>query len=823
MQELFSRLKVLSEHAEQLLKPVLLLIDRVLPLPPPWGRYFVGAVIGILLFTFLMKLWEKIKPKPDITKASLKGKQARRVLKEARSAERAGHYLHAAECYKTTGKTEKALSLYRQAGANRPAGELLIQLGRTDEAISLWESTGNYALAAKKLADMKKFERAARNYERANNNPQAGEMYERAGMYEKAGEHYSKAGFHAKAAKCYEKAGARLPAAQAFERCFREQEAVLGDLVNPEKAKAIRNLAKRSGDYYSRAGKLPQAADIYMRGGFLADAAKMYEQIGETDRAAKLYREAGLFDEAARLLETGGAPLEAAASKAEALKAQGRLAEAAAEYARAEDYHMAADLYAQAEMYPEAADMLLKAGAYMDAGNILVQAGDRAKAAWAYEQARDYDTAARLYGEVGDIDGAARALAAGGSPIDAAKMLFRQRRPQDAYKILEDVPPDHPDYRQAAAIMAKMQASQNRVDAAVSLLQRAISGEPVSQDTIELYYLLGTMFEQRGDYALALDIYTKVLGENISFKDASARHQALRERMAPTSPAQSSPQAQAGGEHTVVFSEPQGGARANPRYRIQDELGRGGMGVVYKAHDSVLDRPVAYKVLPPDLKNHQEVVKKFNQEATALAKLLHPNIVTVFDAGGIGGEYYFVMEYIEGRNLKDIIRESRRPLPIANAVAIFKQLASALSYAHSKSIVHRDIKTSNVMLQDDGNVKLMDFGLAKILEGASSERTAVSGTPYYMSPEQTMGKGIDHRTDIYSLGVMMYELVTGRVPFPTGDVGYHHLHTEPEPPGKLRPDIPETLEAIILKCMRKKPEERYQSTDEILRELEKID
>ncbi len=815
-------MEAILEQAGKLLEPVLLFIDRVLPLPAPWGRYFVGTVIVILLITFLMKLWERIKPKPDITKASLKGKQARKVLKEARSAEKAGQYLRAAESYQTTGRNEKALSLYRKAGANKQAGELLIQLNRTDEALSLWESTGNYAIAAKKLADMKKFERAARNYERANNHPQAGEMFERAGMYDKAGEHYFKAGFYAKAAKCYEKTGERLPAAKAFEKYFQEQQSGMKDAVNPEKAKSIKNLAKRSADYYSRAGKIEEAAEMYVRGGFHAEAARVSEQLGDTDRAAKLYREAGMFDEAARLLETGGDSREAAASKAEALKSQGRPAEAAAEYARAEDYHMAADLYAQAEMNNEAAEMLLKAGAYMDAGNLLAQAGNKAKAAWAYEQAREHDTAARLYREVGDMDGAARAMAAGGSPIDAAKMLFQQRRPQDAYKILESVPPDDENYRQAVAIMAKMQASQNRVDIAVNLLQRAIAGEYVNQDTIELYYLLGTMFEQRGDYALALDIYTKVLGEDISYKDVSARHQALRERMAPTSPAPSSPQAQASGEQTAILPEGQGGARSNPRYQIQDELGRGGMGVVYKARDSVLDRPVAFKVLPPDMKNHQEVVKKFGQEATSLAKLLHPNIVTVFDAGGIGGEYYFVMEYIDGRNLKDMVRESQQPLPIDKAVSIFKQLAGALSYAHSRAIVHRDIKTSNVMLQEDGNVKLMDFGLAKILEEAASERTAVSGTPYYMSPEQTMGEGIDHRTDLYSLGVMMYELVTGRVPFPSGDVGYHHLHSEPESPRSLNPDVPEALEAIILKCMRKKPEERYQSADEILRELEKL-
>ena len=163
-------------------------------------------------------------------------------------------------------------------------------------------------------------------------------------------------------------------------------------------------------------------------------------------------------------------------------------------------------------------------------------------------------------------------------------------------------------------------------------------------------------------------------------------------------------------------------------------------------------------------------------------------------------------------------------LPTAPAFAqpLRRQLAEALNYAHSKGVAHRDIKTSNVMLQDDGIVKLMDFGLAKILEEAHSDRTAVSGTPYYMSPEQTLGRGVDHRTDIYSLGVMMYELATGKVPFASGDVGYHHMHTEPDPPRGVNSDIPEALEAIILKCMRKTKEERYQSAAEIIEVLKKI-
>jgi len=819
------QLQILIEKLKDVTLPFLHLIDRIIPLPVPYGRYAVFTAIAIMILTFLMRTWSKLKPRPQIHKASLKGKGARKVQHEARTALRSGNLVQAADAYNSLGKTKKALELYEKAKAYKQMGELLIHMGRTDEAISLWERKGIYSLAAKKLAEARNFERAAMNYEKAGNKHQAAEMFEKAGKHEKAAEYFSKSGLHSKAAACFEKAGMILPAAQSFERFFREKVVRLHEKITSKEEKSIRNLAYKSGSYYLKAGKVEEAAEIFLKGGFNADAARAFEKTGDSDRAAKLFREAGLHDDAVRLLEAGGDSREASAMKAEALRAQGNPAGAARAYAEAEDYHQAADLYARAEMPAEAAEMLLKAGSYNDAAGLFAQAGNKAKAAWTYEQARDYDSALRLYGEIGDVNGMVRTLIAADRPFEAAQALLQQNRAPEAYKILEGIQPDHQDARQAALIMAKMQASQNRVDIAVSIIQRAIRGEPVGPETIDLYHALGTAFEQRGDYPLALDIYTKVMGENIAYKDVAVRHQSLRERLAHTTPAAPAPPpgvaTPEGAEKTMVLPSDVGGARANPRYQIVSELGRGGMGVVYKAQDSVLDRPVAYKVLPPDLKHHKEVVSKFNKEATALAKLLHPNIVTVFDAGGIGGEYYFVMEFIDGRNLKEVVRE-KGAMPLPDILSLFRQLAEALNYAHSKGVAHRDIKTSNVMLQDDGQVKLMDFGLAKILEEAHSERTSISGTPFYMSPEQTMGKGVDHRTDIYSLGVMMYELATGRVPFPTGDIGYHHLHTEPEPPKNLKPDIPALLEAIILKCMKKKKEERYQSAAEIIEDLKKL-
>jgi serine/threonine-protein kinase len=256
----------------------------------------------------------------------------------------------------------------------------------------------------------------------------------------------------------------------------------------------------------------------------------------------------------------------------------------------------------------------------------------------------------------------------------------------------------------------------------------------------------------------------------------------------------------------------------NARYQIVEELGRGGMGIVFKAKDTVLDRIVAYKVLPDALKENPQALRNFLREAKSAAQLNHPNIVTVYDAGEQDGRYYIAMEYVDGTTLKEILR--RRGAIAANGVLhVLYQMCEALAYAHDKKIVHRDIKTGNTMWTRDKKAKIMDFGLAKVVEEVRNHTTLVSGTPYYMSPEQTLGRNVDHRTDIYSLGVTIFELATGTLPFREGNVPYHHVHTPAPDARTLNPNVPEVVAAIIARCLEKDPERRFASTRDILTEL----
>jgi beta-lactam-binding protein with PASTA domain/tRNA A-37 threonylcarbamoyl transferase component Bud32 len=263
-----------------------------------------------------------------------------------------------------------------------------------------------------------------------------------------------------------------------------------------------------------------------------------------------------------------------------------------------------------------------------------------------------------------------------------------------------------------------------------------------------------------------------------------------------------------------VFSE---------RYELNHLIARGGMAEVYRAHDRLLDRPVALKVLFPELSVDRSFVERFRREAQAAANLSHPNIVPVFDWGEDSGTYFIVMEFIDGRPLSAILK-SAGPLSADRTADIGAHVAAALGYAHKHGVIHRDVKPGNVLITDEGQVKVTDFGIARAIntEESLTQTGAVMGTATYFSPEQAEGIGVDARSDIYSLGVVLFEMVTGRPPF-LGDtpvaVASKHVRDHPPAPRELNPSIPPTFEAIILKAMAKDPNNRYATAEELRADL----
>jgi len=255
------------------------------------------------------------------------------------------------------------------------------------------------------------------------------------------------------------------------------------------------------------------------------------------------------------------------------------------------------------------------------------------------------------------------------------------------------------------------------------------------------------------------------------------------------------------------------------KYEIIGKIGQGGMAIVYKATDATLQRTVALRVMLPHLATDAGFVKRFQHEAVTAANLKHPHIVTIYEVGEQEGIYYIAMEYLSGRTLRQIIKKEGM-LSLERKVKLFNQIADALTYAHHQGLIHRDIKPSNILVDAEDNVTLTDFGIAKAAQYVTSFTGPgrLVGTPQYMSPEHAEGKELDHRSHIYSLGVVLYEMLTGKVPFggktPT-PILYAHVYKKPPWPGQVNPKIPKSAEKVVLKALAKRPGMRYQSAVEM--------
>lgn len=252
------------------------------------------------------------------------------------------------------------------------------------------------------------------------------------------------------------------------------------------------------------------------------------------------------------------------------------------------------------------------------------------------------------------------------------------------------------------------------------------------------------------------------------------------------------------------------------RYALEEKIGSGGMAEVYLAHDNLLDRKVAVKILHEAYKSDAEFIERFHREARAAARLSHANIVSIYDVGIDEDEHYIVMEYVQGSSLKDKLREEGA-LKISDAVVIAKDIASGLNHAHENNLVHCDIKPHNILLTSDGHAKIADFGIARaVTESTMTYSGSVMGSVHYFSPEQAQGGTITPKSDVYSLGVVMYEMLTGKLPF-TGEnavaIAMKHIEEEPMPPSALRSQIPPMMEAITLRAMNKNPENRPTAFD----------
>jgi tetratricopeptide (TPR) repeat protein len=521
------------------------------------------------------------------------------------------------------------------------------------------------------------------------------------------------------------------------------------------------------------------AVEPYLRGD-LSVAAAALERAGQRERAdlllARFHQSRGASEDAAERFEAAGRWLEAAELRAE----RGEHARAAALFEKAGQLARAAESH-------EAEGDLLRAGR-------------------AFEDAGDFDAALRCYRGAGDAPRMLDVLEKKGDAFEAGRAALARGDGHRALRNLQQVNARSPFYAEACRLSAETLCKLGKPELALSKAEEAMTfgGPETAAPERQLWFADVVAQAGRPDRAL------RVLEE---LREQAPATEGLTTRIEELRKAVSRVRRQSGsGEPVQLFDD-------SSRYELHEQIGSGGMGVVYRAHDRRLGRDVALKRMPESLRDHPRAVELFLREARAAAALNHRNIVTVYDVDVESGVYFLTMELLKGSTVADVLRQRGRLLA-GDAIRLGLQVCAGLAYAHAHKVIHRDIKSSNLFLTDERVVKIMDFGLAKMLEEVRRATTVVGGTPYYMAPEQAAGASVDARADLYAFGVTLFELVAGCRPFEEGDVTWHHRHTPPPDPRAKGADVPDAFAVLILALLAKDPAARPASAEAVARELQ---
>jgi tRNA A-37 threonylcarbamoyl transferase component Bud32/Tfp pilus assembly protein PilF len=517
----------------------------------------------------------------------------------------------------------------------------------------------------------------------------------------------------------------------------------------------------------------PPAVSSFLRGD-LGDAARALERDGQSNVAslllARLHQEQGQTERAAEQLENAGRDREAA----ELRRSMSDFDRAAMLFENAGDLRFAAEMYEAAESWADAAR--------------------------AFAAIEDWSDAERCYSRAGDHDALIGALEAQGELFRAAALASEHDDRARAIRLLQQVGPKDPEYGRAGELLALAFEHEGHLDLAANQLERRLQCLAPGETAPQLEIHLAELLDETGDWARALVVLETLRDREPTFPQVASRIESLRKKLSGPAPNAS----------TAGFS-PSGGATAfvaEERYEILEEIGRGGMGLVYKARDRRLGRVIALKRMPENLRDHPGAVQLFLGEAQAAARMNHPNIVTLYDVDQENGHFFITMELLEGLPLNAILTKRGRFGP-RDTVQLGAQICAGLQFAHDQGIVHRDIKTANLFITRERMLKIMDFGLAKILEAVRDKgATLIAGTPFYMAPEQAAGAVTDGRTDLYALGVTLFELSTGKLPFFEGDVAEQHRNSPPPNAADVVADYPPALAELIQTMMAKDPEER---------------
>ena len=651
--------------------------------------------------------------------------------------------------------------------------EAYVSAGLFREAAKWFKKARDRKRAAECLAKVGRTRQAARLLLREGEFGLAAQLFSMRGRHSRAGRAYERAGNFASAAAAYTQARQFGNAAKAYRELFAREDAIADA---PSAAQACLNLltddkTKTRIDRDDWNALMPLLGAQFERDRQYETAARLYRDAGDLVKAGEAFVLAGQLEAAVQCLKEAG-------NEKEAARISGRLFENKSQWADAGRAYQAA-------------------GAFLQAGECFAKANSSMQAAQCFEQAGAHYRAGLAYAHAGKFE--------------------------ETIRCLQKIKERDPDFDLSRALLGRAFYELRDYAHCAAALSNHLTGKRVESQNIEYFYMLALAYEQMGKLDESRDLLLKIRTVNAGNRDVTTRLSNISSRISmlkSESPPVVHPASTEKSESPPTVMQ---AAQANigGRYKLEKELGRGGMGVVYLAHDTQLDRPVALKFLGDFIDHSDEFRQRFTREARTAARIAHPNIISIYDINSSRGKAYIAMEYVEGGSLYRYIRTKGKLSPRETA-NIFVQVCSALAAIHEAGIVHRDIKPDNILIAKGGLVKITDFGLAKAEDVRLTRTGALMGTPSYMAPEQVLGKETDPRSDIYSLGLVLHECLTGKTVFTGEDVLEKQLNETPKPPSAFTDGIPEALDRIVMNCVAKKPEARYQTARALMDDLRRI-
>ncbi len=676
---------------------------------------------------------------------------------------------------------EGIIGRLKKEGSHEKLGEVYAALGRHKESAKAWKRGGRKKEAAAEWVKAGYPLKAAKLLYSAGDYHAAGQYYLEKKYYRQAAKSFNLAKSYAKAADSFHLAGRYPESLAAFEAYFAtpaSEEPALqmsgadacAQFLQDPKAQAALPKEKLRVLSIHCARKIQSLKRPEV-------AAKLFQQAGELVLAGEAYLLAGQLEAAARCMQQAGETKRASEIGGRYYESLGKWKEAGMAYEGG--------------------------GQFKKAGDCFGKANEPLKAAINYERAQEY------YG--------------------AGLAMVHAKSWEDAVRLLQKLPENHPNFAESRALLGRAFYELKAFAQSVATLENHLMGERVRKDNIEYFWMLALAYEQLGKLKESEETLLKIRSVDIGFRDVSQLLSNVQSRISmhggdvrrdiSSMPTMATPAPPSDGKSPVMSMVEKG---LHNRYDLERELGRGGMGVVYKARDTQLDRPVALKFLGSLVDGNEEFRLRFQREARAAAQVSHQNILSIYDIGVEQGNTFIAMEYIEGPNLNQYLGQKGK-LPVREAVNLIGQACAALEAIHQAGIVHRDIKPDNILIAKGGLVKLMDFGLAKGYGAKLTGSHVIMGTPCYMSPEQARGGDVGPKSDIYAIGLVLYELLTGKTVFSDGNVLERQIIEVPPRPSEVVEGIPELLDNIIMKAIAKEPAERFDSAGQLLQYLRMVD